>query len=75
MPGRRALKSSVKVYKQFAYFINPQTQWGCAFTSVSGSVFLHTRSAAELRRVVDVKLDAAWRKKKKDETDERRERP
>lgn len=34
------------------------------FTSVSGSLFLHTLSAAELRLVVDVKLDR-WKEIKR----------
>lgn len=41
-------------------------------TSASGSVFRHTLSAAELRLVVDVRLDRGWRegrKKRKSEGD------
>lgn len=43
------------------------------FTSVSGSLFLHTLSAAELRLVVDVKLDRWKEKKRAIKTDGERE--
>lgn len=34
-------------------------------TSASGSVFRHTRRAAELRLVVDVRLDRGWRERER----------
>lgn len=57
--------SPVNLFDQSAYFITAHlVRSAClCITSVSGSLFRHTLSAAELRLVVDVKLDKGWREK------------
>lgn len=51
--------------EQSAYFIITQLLGTASWriTSASGSVFRHTLSAAELRLVVDVRLDRGWRER------------
>lgn len=53
------------VLEQSAYFIITQLLGTASWriTSASGSVFRHTLSAAELRLVVDVRLDRGWRER------------
>lgn len=51
--------------EQSAYFIITQLLGTASWriTSASGSVLRHTLSAAELRLVVDVRLDRGWRER------------